>query len=379
MNFVKALRTAVIVALVAAAPAIVGLASASSGGEGPGRQVPDKPARVKSGFVSLDVGVSSKDGQTLKNLPKDDFTVYEDGVKQSITKFSQTDAPFTVLLLLDLSGSTAGQIALMKSAADGFLAHLRSSDSVGVATFSNGGEIIADFQDDRKEIRRKVSAIATPEGNDEERYTVDTGTSFYDALDFAVKSSPLSEVEGRKALVCISDGVDSSSSLRYVDIAGGLERSGTSLYFLKLDTEKENLSLVLKDPSDPDYANFSRSQLERYFDRYEPDPYAPNRQLARKELPADLRTRINGGLYEIARQELGQMAERTGGRVYPVSSVGDLSGVFDQVAADLHSQYSIGYRSTNQDHDGKWRTIRVEVNQPGAVVHARSGYRAPGK
>lgn len=378
MNFSKAFCAVILAVFVAAGSGVSGLAAVVGSENRAGLRSQDNPVGSNHGLVSLDVAVTGKDGQPIKDLTRNDFTIYEDGSKQTITRFSQTDAPFAILLLLDLSGSTDSQVALMKSAADKFISQVHSDDLVAVATFSNGGQFVADFQDDRKEARKKVSQIATPAGTQEERYTVDTGTSFYDALDFAVKASPLSEVEGRKAVVCISDGVDSTSSLRYSDIAGEMERSETALYFLELNTEQENLGLVLRSPSDPNYANFSRSQLQRYFDHFEPDPYAPDRQLSRSALPASLRTKINAGLYEIARQELGQMAEHTGGKVYPVNSLQDLSGVAEKVASDLRSQYSIAYRTTNHTNDGKWRTIRVEVNRPGAVVHTRSGYRAPG-
>jgi len=386
MNFKLSSRRSVSAALFAffAIPAILAIGRPVRGQEPPsrrlGQQEQDDSARIKkSGTVVLEVAVSDKEGHALNSLTKNDFTVYEDGSKQTITKFSATEAPFTVLLLLDLSGSTSSEIELMKSAAKGFLGQVRGEDLVGVATFSNGGEIAADFDDERGEIKRKIDHIAPPAGYEDAHNTVDTGTSFYDALNFAVDASPLSQVEGRKAVVCITDGVDSTSTLRYADIAGDLERSGTSLYFVQLNTEKQNLSQILKDPSDPDYANFSRSQLERYFDRFEPDPYAPDRQLSRRELPPDLRTKINAGLYEIARQQLSEMAQHTGGRVYPVNGAADLSGIFKQVASDLRSRYSIEYQSTNQARDGKWRTVRIDVAAPGAVVHSRPGYRAPAK
>ncbi|HEY6328854.1 MAG TPA: VWA domain-containing protein [Blastocatellia bacterium] len=369
-------RSAAFVTLAVVAALLLALAGRSSGQMPHMSHVQDEPIGVRSGNVSMEVSVSDRTGNSLKSLTEKDFAVYEDGVKQRIVRFSQTQAPFNVMLLLDLSGSTEKDIDLMKSASDEFVSDLRAGERVAVATFSNGGQMVADFQDDRKETKRKIAGISIPAATEGERYTVDSGTSFYDALDFAIKSSPLAQVEGRKALVCITDGVDSSSTLKYSDVAGELRKSNTTLYFLALDTEKENLNLVLKDPSDRDYANFSRSQLNRYFDRFEPDPYAPDRQIPRNELSKAILAKINAGLYEIARQQMAQMAEHTGGKVYPVNGVADLPAAFKQVITDLRAQYSIEYHASNPAHDGLWRAIRVEVDVPGAIVHARSGYLA---
>jgi Ca-activated chloride channel family protein len=96
-------------------------------------------------------------------------------------------------------------------------------------------------------------------------------------------------------------------------------------------------------------------------------------------MSADVKREINAGLYKIARREQQQMAERTGGRVYAVRTLADLSGVYKQIADDLRSQYSINYYSSNQSRDGRWRAIRVEVRPRDATVRARSGYWAPGK
>jgi VWFA-related protein len=335
--------------------------------------------RLTSDLVSLNVSATGRDGRPLKSLSKDNFTVYEDGVKQKITHFAAVEEPFTLMLLMDISGSTAEQILLMKRAAKGFLAELRPRDRIGVIAFSRQVLTIADFGESREQVSRQIDDIATTEGYEDQRFTADTGTSFYDALYYAAEESSLKRLEGRKAIVCMSDGVDSTSRLEYSDIAAVLENSSASVYFLKWDTEDANLDLVSRDPSDPQYANFSQSQLDRYFSHFDPDPDSENRVFPRNALPPDLRARVNRGLYEIAEREIGEMAERTGGRTYPVRVLEDLAGVFKQVAADLRVQYSVGYYSTNPLHDGKWRTVRVGINLLGAVVRTRSGYRAPSK
>jgi VWFA-related protein len=133
---------------------------------------------------------------------------------------------------------------------------------------------------------------------------------------------------------------------------------------------------LVKERTDPGYINFSQSQIDRYYD--ERDPGSPDRNTPRHEITPFVRREMATALYEIARRDLRQLVSRTGGRVYPVSALTDLSAIYKQVADDLRSQYSISYYPTNEAHDGRWRSIRVEVQRPGVSVRARAGYWAPG-
>jgi VWFA-related protein len=163
----------------------------------------------------------------------------------------------------------------------------------------------------------------------------------------------------------------------YSEILPLIEEADASIYFLQLNTEQATLEGLLKPRTDPEYLNFSQSQLNRYFGEFDRD--APERALPREALSPVLRREINAALYELARREMKEMAERTGGRIYPVYTLMDLVGVYKQVADDLRSQYSLGYYPTNQTRDGRWRSIRVEVRSKSAAVRTRSGYRAAGK
>ena len=354
--------------LVAFAPAIAAVAHFQA----QDRQQ-DEPVKLKTNLVTVTAAVTDAAGRPIKSLKADDFVIYEDGVKQKITHFSSGDEPFTVLLLLDLSGSTADDITLIKRAAVNFLGQLRTGDRVGLIVFSGDVEMIVDFTASRTRFEAGIHSAATPGGEDGHRFGTSTGTSFYDALFLAVEESPLKQVEGRKAIVCMSDGVDSTSKMKNRLIATLVERSDASVYFLELNTEAVTLERLLKPKTDPDYANFSQSQIDRYFDTYDPASFERTRD--RRSLAPDLLRQINRGLFELARKEQRQMAERTGGRVYPVNSLTDLNAIYKQVAGDLRSQYSIGYYPTNDVQDGRWRAINVEVSKEGKV-RARSGYWA---
>lgn len=334
----------------------------------------DVPIRLKADLVAVTASVADRSGRAMRALKATDFTVYENGVKQTISHFAATEEPFTLLLLLDISGSTRDDIALMKSAAKNFLAELRAADRVGVIVFSREVEMIAELTDSRAAVQAAIAHLLPSEGDQESRFTTNTGTSFYDALYLAAEASPLKQIDGRKAIVCMSDGLDSTSLKTYKDIATLVEKSPTSIYFLELNTEAATLTGLLKPLTDPDYLNFSPSQINRYFDAY--DPESLDRHRPRAFLPEEVKRELNAGLYEIARRELRELAERTGGRDYPVRLLTDLTGVYKQIADDLRSQYSISYYPTNRDRDGRWRAIRVDVRAPNATVRARSGYWA---
>ncbi|HXG93743.1 MAG TPA: VWA domain-containing protein [Blastocatellia bacterium] len=334
----------------------------------------DEPIKLKTDLVSVTASVTDREGRAVKSLKADDFVIYEDGARQRIAHFSATEEPFTLMLLLDISGSTRDEIMLIKRAAKNFLSELRPDDRVGVIVFSRDVEMIAEFTDSRDRVQAEIDKVASSNGDGNYRFTANTGTSFYDALYLAVEESPLKQVEGRKAIVCVSDGVDSTSLKKYSDIQTLVEKSEASVYFLKLNTEQATLAGLLKPRSDPDYLNFSQSQINRYFDEF--DPEAMERNLPRQTLSEDLRREINEGLYKIADREMRELAERTGGRVYAVHTLMDLAGVYKQVADDLRSQYLIGYYPTNDARDGRWRVIRVEVRAKDATVRARSGYWA---
>jgi Ca-activated chloride channel homolog len=336
----------------------------------------DEPIKLKSDLVMVTSSVIDRQGNVLKSLKAEDFTIFEDGIKQKIEHFASTEEPFTIMLLLDVSGSTRDDIALIKSAAKNFLAELREKDKVGVIVFSGEVEMIADLKDSRAKVAAAIERLTSTPGEDGYQFSPETGTSFYDALYLAIDETRFKEIEGRKAIICVSDGVDSTSKMYYREVATLIDKSEASVYFLELNTEDATLGKLLRDNQDPQHVNFSQSQIKRYFDEFDSDSI--ERYKPHKLLSAETKRKMNKGLYDIARREMREVAERTGGRQYPVRSLNDLSGVYKQVADDLRSQYSIGYYPANDAHDGRWRKIRVELKR-GGTVRARSGYWAPGK
>ena len=122
--------------------------------------------------------------------------------------------------------------------------------------------------------------------------------------------------------------------------------------------------------------HFSRKQLKKYVAEYaeglDDTRYENHCELSKLE-----RMQINRRLYESARKELREMASQTGGKVYPCKRLAELEPAYSQIAAELRTQYSIGYYPTNEKHDGKWRTIKIEMKKPGLTAKTKPGYRAP--
>ncbi|HSO73420.1 MAG TPA: VWA domain-containing protein [Blastocatellia bacterium] len=337
----------------------------------------DEPIRLKSDLVTLTAAVTDRNGRAIRSLKSADFVVYENGVRQQISHFAATEEPFAVMLLLDLSGSTQDEVDLIKRGARSFLAELRADDRVGVVVFDSKVQVLAEGSGNRASVESAIDGIARSSGTGGQRFTAKTGTSFYDALQAAAGQTTLKQDEGRKAIVCMSDGVDSTSRMLFKDVAPIVEQAEASVYFLELNTEEMTLEGLLKPRTDPGYIQFSSSQVDRFYDQY--DAQSMDRFRPREVMSPLVRREVNTGLYEIARAEMRSLAERTGGRVYPVSALTDLRAVYKQVATDLRVQYSISYYPQDRSRDGKWRAIKVETRSPGATVRSRSGYWAPGR
>lgn len=341
-----------------------------------GAPAQDDPVRLKSDLVTLNAAVTDRNGRAIRSLKREDFVVYEDGVRQRISHFAATEESFTVMLVLDLSGSTQDDLALIKRAARSFLTELRSDDRVGVIVFDSKVQVLTEAGGNRG-VESVIDGIARTASPDGQRFTSNTGTSFYDALRVASEQLGLNQNDRRKAIVCMSDGVDSTSRMLFKDAATLVEKTEASVYFLELNTEETTLDGLLKQRTDPGYIQFSQSQVDRFYDQY--DPQSMERFRPREIMPPLARREVNTGLYEIARREMRSLSERAGGRVYAVSALTDLRAVYKQVATDLRAQYLISYYPADQSHDGNWRSIKVETRAEGATVRSRSGYWAPGR
>jgi VWFA-related protein len=275
-------------------------------------------------LVTVYAAVSDARGRPVLDLPRDAFTLKEDGVAQTISTFAPARVPITVALLVDTSASMrlGGRIDLARRGAIAFVDAMSPDDRLLVMHFDDtlhGGDApVAD----RRQAKDQLEAI-TPGG----------GTALYDALYSAAER--LTGIEGRRAIVLLSDGRDQALS----------DNEPGSLHIFEEALERVQRS---------DAAVYAIG-LGRRLDQ---------------EMDLEQRRSLKDMLDMLARQ--------TGGRSYFPEHPGVLEQVYRQVAADLKDQYLLAYASTNTAHDGRWRSIAVAVNNPALKVVARAGYFAPG-
>lgn len=336
--------------------------------------------RVETQLVSVPAVVTDSLGRPLAGLRPENFTIYEDGHAQAIANFGTTDAPFEIALLLDTSGSTRADVMLIRRAANLFIEALRPGDRVAIVAFNttqDGAATLATVEvktklsSDRAVLRRAVENIGTS-----------NGTPFYDALERigeeVFRDPPREEVKGRRAVVALTDGVDSASNAEFDESRAKLMRSGVACYFIEVNTEDFVEDRLMRDCADDGTLRLSRTQLQRYRRIFVPnarsDDYTDFCALGPFE-----RMQISRSLYNLARREMDDLAKASGGKTFAVADLREARAAFAQVAAEIGTQYSIGYYPTNKSRDGRYRAIRVELKgvSAGSQVRARGGYYAP--
>ncbi len=336
--------------------------------------------RVETQLVSVPAVVTTTSGRPVAGLRPENFLLFENGEPQRITNFATTEAPFEIALLLDTSGSTRADVALIRQAANAFVDALRPGDRVALVGFNTAGrgqsvtakvEVLAKLTDDRKMLRKGIENLGSS-----------NGTPFYDALEIIADEvfgkPPREEMRGRRAVVALTDGVDSTSDTDFPVARTKLIRSGVATYFIEVNTEDFVEDRLLKDCQDDGRLTLSAKQLQRYrqvfFPRARPEDYVDFCEMGSFE-----RMQISRDLYNLARREMNELAKSTGGRNFLAASLQEARAAFANVANEIGTQYSLGYYPNDKARDGKFRTIRVEVQglPEKAQVRAREGYYAP--
>jgi VWFA-related protein len=309
-------------------------------------QDPDDVVRTNVSLVQLNIGVVDSQGRAITTLSQNDFQVYEDGVKQRISQFESTTAPFSLVLLLDMSGSTVNFRQQLKLATLRFLDALAPEDRVAVVQFNSKIKKLTEFSTDRQ---KTAYAIQIADGAGE--------TQLYDTLKFALKEL---EKEGkrRKAIVVLTDGLD--TQMRNID------RSAVA----KAQTDEEALAAIKPQASAALNAvlNAADKQGVTIY------PLAlPSGDPKRLPLPGPDIT----GIYAAARNRLQSLADRTGGRLTEIIRLDRMAELYARVAADLRALYTVAYQPPgDRPRDGKWHEIRVEVSHPELLARTRPGYFA---
>ena len=345
-----------------------------------GQEKDDDIVRVETQIVDVPVVVTDKDGKPILNLKQSNFIIYEDGKRQEVTEFSATAAPFEVALLLDTSGSTRQDLNLIKRAAESFIASLRAGDRVSIIAYKTEvidnratavSEVLINLTDDRNKLKTALENVKTT-----------NGTPYYDSLLQVVEKvfgeKPADAFRGRRALVALTDGVDSVSAGDFEEVREKFAESGIVSYFVQINTRdffEENLL------GDCQFAiRFSVAQLNRYYRTFYPNSNV-EKVLDFCKLGDFERLDISKRLYELADKEMQNLAKNSGGKVFPVADLNGARTAFKKVADEIGTKYSLGYYSSNEKRDGAFRKIKVEVTgvPAGVQIRAREGYTAPSK
>ncbi len=289
---------------------------------------------IDTKLINLNAKAANAAGKPLLTLMKDDFTLYENNVKQEISHFSPVTAPINLVLLLDFSGSTEKKQGVMRDAAKNFVDSLGPNDRVAVAAFARRFYLKTSFIADKKQLKKLIGDLKIPS----------SGTRYYDAMWSSMDL--FKQAQGaRNAIVVLTDGVDNTimdpdeydTKYKFEEVLARIAEDDVTIYPLYLDTEYE---MVIKRRGGQDKREH----------------------------------------YTIARKQLSQVAERSGGLLFHVANIEDLNGVYDRVAAELKTLYSLAYSSSLDDgskaQKKEWRTIKLSVNQTGAAARTKSGYYA---
>jgi VWFA-related protein len=310
--------------------------------------------RVNTQLVSIPVRVMDKKGRFVGGLVRESFRVLEDGVEQDIEIFSNENEPFTVALVLDMSYSTTFKLAEIQSAAIAFIEQLRPQDKVMVVSFDQDVHLLCEATSDRQMIYKAIRSTK-----------ISTGTSLYEAVDL-VMNDRLRRVDGRKAIILFTDGVDTTSRrsnhLRNLDDALELE---ALIYPLRYDTfaDVQTMKAGTQPTVEVPLPGGTRIPVKIPV-RIEP-------------IASDQGTTLEE--YERAKEYLDQLAFRTGGRLYEATTVGNLAAAYSQIASELREFYSIAYYPKAERVPGKKTSIKVRIDREGLVVRTREGYITPKK
>lgn len=291
----------------------------------------DEVLQIETNLVSLNATVlADKTGAELPPLTKNDFVILENGVEQSIEYFAQTQVPFDITLLIDISGSTASKNKLIRKTTRSFIKAARAVDRLSITTFDEEIMVISPLTQNREQLLASVEKIKNGGGS---KVWDALGWSLDQIKELENTDSSATEVR-RRAVVFITDGADNG----FVN-----DRDASTLIFTDLlEKARQNQALII---------------------------------------PIHLDTRADYGLteklYQGTRRALNLLADETGGLFYEARKVDDLTNVYEQVINDLSKVYSLGYSPANVARDNLWRTVKINLkNHPALRVRSRKGYYA---
>ncbi|MDI9611581.1 MAG: VWA domain-containing protein [Acidobacteriota bacterium] len=277
---------------------------------------------VEVNMVNVPVTVRGADGDFVRGLPQDSFRLLEDGQPQEILFFAQEGLPVHIAIVLDNSGSVRSEWGAIRYATRRFIEQLKPGDRFSLTSFNTEIRLKMDWGTDTARLDPVLTSIYC-KGN----------TKVWDAV-WVVCNDVFRGVEGKKAMIIMSDGMDNESAVTYEEALEAAVQAEVAVYVVSKTEALRQLALTLY------------------------------REVPQKQ-------------FLIADQALRKLAYATGGRVLYPNNFGQLDDIYADVDEELRNQYTLGYVSDNTDKDGSYRQIEVRVARPGVSITARPGYYAP--
>jgi Ca-activated chloride channel family protein len=275
--------------------------------------------KFRAGIELVSLNITVTDGtKYVTGLEQENFEIFEDGAKQTISFFSRVQQPIALAILLDTSNSMEDKLATAQEAATGFVRRMKKEDVIEVIDFNSRVLIPQTFTNDVNALERAIRQTS-----------VNGSTSLYNAIYVSLRGlkderAKSAEEIRRQAIVVLSDGDDTSSVIEYDDVLDLAKRSETAIYAIGLRQQE-----------------------------------------------------TGRGKFKEAEFVLRQLSQETGGRVFFPTTIAELPKIYEQISEELASQYSIAYSSKNPMRNGAWRRIDVRITKPGLTARARRGYYGP--
>jgi len=290
--------------------------------------------KVDTRLVHVPFLVMDRKHGPVTKLGQEHFRVFEDRVEQTIANFESIEQPLTAALLLDMSPSTRFRVEDIKEAALAFVNQLRANDRLMVMSFSDHVQVLIELTVDREAARRAIKSA-----------TQGSATRLFDGIEYA--NEKLKAIQGRKALVLFTDGIDNGSQF------------GTAQNTLYTAEESDLLVYPVQYDTFADVTDYVRMEISTGMKKTTERVYPPG--LGPKD-------------YERAISYLKDLADRSGGRFYHADHLQGVKRAFSSIAAELRSQYMLAYYPHADAAEKSRREIDVRVDQPGLVVRARRSY-----
>jgi Ca-activated chloride channel family protein len=288
--------------------------------EGQSQDTGGESIKIPTEMVQLDVKVTDQNGHSIPGLTRNDFVVYEDKVSQSIELVSSEEAPVSMGLVIDTSGSMRPKIYTVSDAARGLIRQMLPDDEAFLAQFKTEAELVQEFTSSRRELEDALGHLS-----------VNGGTALLDAIIATADHAREKGKWRRKALVVITDGVEKNSSVKENEVIEVMKEDEVQIYLVGFVDEDESFSL------------FGRSRAKK------------------------------------AKDLLIRLAEDSGGRAFFPTDVRETPAIAAQIAKDLRAQYVISYYPSNDKHDGSFHSVRVVVDHGDnrkLIARTRQGYYA---